>query len=188
MWKTVYHKLSIFKTIHYSHLFNDNVFFTIHYQPNRSGFTLIELTLILTIFAILITFTSINLLRPQFSSSFNPTTNTLIADLKEQQIKAMAGDSEGTGSQVQYGIFFEGDKYILFRGPTYIVGNPSNFAIDLASDITITNNLSSSQIVFEINSGEWVAYASSQNTVILQNLSGDQNTIGINRYGSVTIN
>ena len=44
------------------------------------------------------------------------------------------------------------------------------------------------QIVFEINSGEWTGFVSGQNTVTLQNLSGDQNTIHINRYGVATIN
>ena len=154
------------------------------------GFTIIELLLVIGIFAIVATLATINLVKPQTQASVDSTTQTLTADLKQQQLKAMAGDSEGASSAQVHGIKFFSDRYILFRGSTYQVGESSNFEVKLETNITLTSiNFPSAEVVFLRRSGEVLNYTAGSNNVTIQNTqSSEQKTITVNRYGAITIN
>src|SRR3989344_9266975 len=76
-----------------------------------SGFTLVELMVVMGIFALMLGFTSINLIRPQTQANLDTTVTTLVSDLKEQQIRAMTGDGPS-----DYGVNFEPGRYTLFTG------------------------------------------------------------------------
>src|SRR3990167_5666809 len=106
----------------------------------RQGFTLIELALIMGIIAILISFMSINLLKPQTTASTSSTVQILGADIKEQQIKAMSGDSDGESSTDSQGIYFESNRYTLFRGPNYTSGS-HYFQVDMDQNLILSNTL-----------------------------------------------
>ncbi len=160
-------------------------------RQNLSGFTVIEVLLVIAIFAIITGFTSINLLKPQTKASVETTATTLVSDLKEQQLKAMAGDGEGQSSAQYFGIYFESNRYTLFRG-SYVSGDANNFIVNLNPSITLTNNLPVSpgnQIVFVKRSGEAQNYASGSDSVTLRNTTtGEQKILTINRYGAITAN
>jgi len=155
---------------------------------DKSGFTLIELILVITITGIIISFVTINFVATQSKDLINSTVSILVADLKEQQIKAISGDTEGTPAPSELGIFIEPNSYTLFRGATYSPSDPSNFVINIEPPLSFSNNLPSSQIIFAINSGEWESYISGQNSITIQSAAGGQKIITINRYGAVTIN
>lgn len=158
-------------------------------SKKRQGFTLIELALIMSIIAILISFISINLLKPQTTASIASTATILVSDLKEQQIKAMAGDSEGTATAQAHGIYFEPTRYTLFRGTVFPAGDPSNFTINLETGLSLSTSLPQQQIVFATRSGEAASYTSGSDTITLSHTQGgEQKTITINRYGAITIN
>lgn len=161
---------------------------TIHIKRHHPGFTLIEIILIMTIFTILTTLASINLIKPQSSSKIDTTAATLIADIKEQQIKSISGDTEGASFPTQFGIYLEPSSYTLFQGTTYLVSDPNNFEVDLETGILISNNLPSSQLSFSINSGEWENFSSSQNSITIQDSTSNQKIITINRYGAFEVN
>ena len=155
----------------------------------RQGFTLIELALIMGIIAILVSFITINLLKPQTTASTVSTAQTLAADLKEQQIKAMAGDSEGTATAQAHGIYFEPTRYTLFRGTVFPAGDPSNFTINLETGLSLSTSFPQQQIVFTKRSGEVTSYTSGSDTITLSHTqSGEQKIITINRYGAITVN
>lgn len=155
----------------------------------RQGFTLIELALIMSIIAILVSFIGVNLLKPQTTASTSSTATILVSDLREQQIKTMAGDGEGTAAAQAHGIHFESTRYTLFRGTTYSAGEPSNFTIDLESGLSLSTTLPQQQIVFVKRSGEVAGYTSGQDTITLSHTQGgEQKTITINRYGAININ
>src|SRR4030042_5273018 len=97
------------------------------------GFTLIELMVVMAIFALITGFGALNLVNLQTKSSLAAHVNTLVADIKEQQIKTMAGDMGGTASQIEFGIYFESNRYTLFQGPTYSSSDPDNFIVDLSA-------------------------------------------------------
>lgn len=156
---------------------------------NNTGFTLIELILIMGLFAILAALATVNLLRPQNKASIDTAVTTLVADLKEQQIKAMAGDSEGQGTAFAYGVYFEPQKYTLFRGSSYSGPDPAYFVIDLGGKVTLSSTLPLSQVVFSRRSGGVANFVAGSNTItITQNSSGQQKTITINRFGVINVN
>lgn len=154
---------------------------------NEKGFTLTELIVVMGILTILLSFVTLNLVNIQQKTSQRSTLDVLIADIKDQQNKAMAGGTK-SGQNTDYGIYFEANRYILFQGSSYVSGDSSNFAVNLDSGLTFTNILfPSSQIVFQRVSGEVIGFTSGQNTVTLTNSSNnDQKTIQINRYGVIT--
>ena len=157
-------------------------------SKKRQGFTLIELALIMAIIAILVSFISVNLLKPQTTASTASTVKILGADLKEQQIKAMSGDSDGETTTDSQGIYFESNRYTLFRGPNYASGS-HYFQVDMDQNLILSNTLPSSQVVFGKRSGEVASYAPGSDTITLSHTqSGEQKTITINRYGAITIN
>src|SRR4030043_1020291 len=109
------------------------------------GFTLIELMVVMAIFALITCFGALNLVNLQTKSSLASDVNTLVSDIKEQQIKTMVGDMGGTASQIEFGIYFESNRYTLFRGASYS-SNPSNFPIDLSDNTTLTTSFPLSQL------------------------------------------
>ena len=140
------------------------------------------------IIAILVSFISINLLKPQTTASIASTVQILGADIKEQQIRGMAGDSDFETTTDSQGIYFESNRYTLFRGPNYASGS-HYFQVDTDQNLILSNTLPSSQVVFITRSGEVASYTSGSDTITLSHTqSGEQKIITINRYGAITIN
>ena len=154
------------------------------------GFTIIELIVVMTIFAVVAGLITVNLIRPQTKSSLDATVNVLASDIKQQQLKAMVGDTDGAASAQNFGIYFESNKYTIFSGSSFIVG-PNNFVVNMEPNMTISNfpTSPSNPIIFSRRSGEVINFAPGQNSVTIQNTDlGAQKTITINIYGALTIN
>lgn len=146
--------------------------------PHKSGFALIELIVAMGIFAIITSLATINLLNAQHIASIDTSATTLIADLKQQQIKAMTGETEGRGIGDQYGVHFDTDRYVLFHG-SYNPSEASNFVVNLDGTLSFTT---SGEVVFSQGSGA----SSGLSTIILKDdQSGKQKTITINSLGVV---
>lgn len=147
---------------------------------NRSGFTLVEMLLTVSIFSLLFGFATINLTGSQQRASINTTIQTIISDLKNQQIRAMVGDV-GDGSDVgPYGLHFDEDQYVLFFGETYSSTDSANFEIPLSENIEFTTL---TDIIFSEKEGE----LSSPSSITIRDKNvGQEKTIQLNRYGVVT--
>jgi prepilin-type N-terminal cleavage/methylation domain-containing protein len=154
----------------------------IRVSQNNYGFTIVELIITMGIFAIITSFVTINLLSAQHSATINTTTTTLIADLKQQQTKAMVGDTEGRSSTDQYGIHFDTDKYVLFHG-TYNEGDSTNFEVKLEGSLSFTNITGLGNIIFSKGSGESYGLSS---IVLSDSTTNRQKTITINVYGVIS--
>ncbi|HEX7042241.1 MAG TPA: type II secretion system protein [Patescibacteria group bacterium] len=155
---------------------------------DERGFTLVELILVMGIVAILLGFVTINLIKAQNSSSISSTLNTVISDIKNQQIKAMVGDAQGGAAESSYGVHFDTSKYVLFKGSTYNSSDTSNFVVNLTPDLIFTNiNLPSGNIIFSVQSGEVSGFVIGQNTVDIESTNSSKTyTITINQYGVIT--
>lgn len=153
----------------------------------QAGFTIIEALLVMSIFIILAGLSTINLLNAKQSTSLSTSVDTFIADLKQQQLKAMVGDTEGRVASGNYGIFLGVDKYTFFHG-TYSSSEPSNFNASLGDSIQFTNiTFPTPQIVFLQGSGEVDNYTDGSNTITIKDIVGNnQKVITINEYGVVT--
>ncbi len=146
-----------------------------------SGFTLVELIVTVTIFASLLIFTTLNVVNVKQRTSLQTTIEILIGDLRQQQLKAMVGDTEGRLIRDDYGVHFNQTSYILFHGGTYSPAGTALFTVSLGDNVQV---VSGNDIIFSRNSGESVGGAT--NIVLRENTTRIQKTIYLNQYGVVT--
>lgn len=158
--------------------------------PKKNGFTLIELILVIGIFTILITLVTVNMLRPQTTTPVNQAVSVLIADIKQQQLKSMLGDTGGTETAQSFGVYFGIDKYILFKGSSYSPADPDNFTVELGEGLQFTDvTLPSDQVVFLRRSGEVSGYSTELDSLTITHTQGGVGeTLITNRYGVLTRN
>lgn len=152
-----------------------------------AGITLIEALLVMSIFAIIVGMASINLVGSKNSPSSWASVETFMADLKQQQLKAMVGDTQGSGDISDYGIHFETTTYTLFRG-TYVVSNTSNFVVTLPAAIQVSTGLSGSQILFSKLTGDVSNYdpVPANNYITFTDTTiNSQKKITVNKHGVI---
>lgn len=158
-------------------------------QTAKSGFTIIELLVTLSVFATLATFISINLINPQKKSSIDTQVQTVISDIKSQQIKSMLGATNGQPASQKHGVYFTQNNYVLFSGNSYNPLDSSNFEVTLEGDVQISTTLPLSTLLFEKISGEVTSFTNGQNTITFTNPTDNQNkTFSVNYLGSVSVN
>lgn len=149
------------------------------------GYTIIELLIVMGIFAIFFGFASLNLLGVRSKTSLATTTDVLVSDLRSQQVKSMTGDTGGGPQNINYGIYFTPNSYVLFKG-TYSAADPTNFTVNL-DEATIATTFAGSLITFNKGSGEVVDFDPNGRTIRLTSTSsGASKVIVINRFGVVT--
>ncbi|MBI3443437.1 type II secretion system protein [Candidatus Woesebacteria bacterium] len=155
---------------------------------NIKGFTITELIIVMAVFSILFTFATINILGVKTRSALNSATTNLVTELKSQQLKATTGETEGTGTRQNYGVYFEVNQYTLFRGSTYVAGSLSNFVVSLPDQIEFSNILlPSSSMVFAVGSGQVSGFVPGSNSLTLKDTSsGTTKTLSINELGVIT--
>jgi prepilin-type N-terminal cleavage/methylation domain-containing protein len=142
---------------------------------SEEGFTLVELLLAIGIAGILLSLTTIGLLNAQRTTSLVTAEESLIADIKSQQIKAMNG-IQGSGN---FGIHFAStNTYTLFQGSTF-GGASSTSPVSLDDNIT----LSGSDVIFSKVSGEITTPAT---ITVTNTANGTSKTIQMNKYGVIT--
>ncbi len=153
----------------------------------KYGFSLIEVMLVMGVVAVLMGYLSLNVLNSRNSADINTSLYTFITDFKNQQTKAMVGDTEGRGIPDAYGIYINSDKYTLFHGSNYVATDTANFTISMPGALRITTTFPSSKIVFSQGSGEITPFSSATNQILITNSStGEQKTILVNKYGIIT--
>jgi len=150
-------------------------------MKTQRGYTLIELMLVLAIMLILLRLTTISLSSSQQKVSTTEAEQVLLTDLRQQQLKAMIGDTEGRSEQDAYGVHFDLNQYVLFHG-TYTPADPANFTVDLNQGLQF--NPAGTDIIFQRISGEIPV---SSISVDLENTTnGETKIMVINKYGVVT--
>ncbi len=150
-------------------------------MKTQRGFTLVELAVVTSITVTLLGFIAINLVRSQQTASLTSTEEVLSADLRQQQLKAMIGDTEGRATSDSYGVHFDSNSYVLFHGVTYSSSDTSNASTNLASNKQF--NSPGYEIIFSKKSGE----ATSSAAIELQdNTTSKLERIHLNTLGVVT--
>jgi prepilin-type N-terminal cleavage/methylation domain-containing protein len=150
---------------------------------NHKGYTLIELLLVMSIFAVLSGIAAVNLGNFQHKSQLNANVLSLIANIRGQQVKSMVGDGEGTGTAANYGIRFGTTSYTLYR-TSY---GTANYVVTLPSTLQVSVASASSDLVFLKGSGEIPGHTTGTAVITLQDtVDNTQKVIRINRYGVIT--
>lgn len=156
-------------------------------QHSSAGFTLVELLVVLVITTALFGLIGINLGHPQTVANATTSVDTLLADLRSQQLLAMAGDTNNAGATQPHGIYLETTQYTLFTNSTYNAGDSDNFVVQLAPGTQLSTTFPSAQVVFVKGTGEVNNFAGGSNTITITN-SGTSRTITLNRLGTPTVN
>jgi len=155
----------------------------------NSGFTFVEVLVVMAFMTILFTLISINLTGLIPKASLTSSSETIVADLRQQQVQAMLGDTQGGASSSEHGMYFNATNYIVFIGSTYNPADPLNIVINLENTAIENVNFPNSTIIFNKGSGEVQGLISGTYSFTLRNtVSGQQEVISINRYGGITIN
>ena len=153
----------------------------------QRGVTLVELLVVMGILAIIFTFTTVNIIPLRDRASLNTTVSSLVADIRQQQLKAMIGDTEGNATRSAYGIYFTNGGYTVFPGSSYTVANTHNFTATLDSSVEFLNTFTNSTLIFASASGDFVNYAESANTLTVRvKATGEQKVLQFNKYGTVS--
>lgn len=152
---------------------------------NESGFTLIEILVVVGISAVLFVLGSINLGNTQSTTSVTSAMDTLLANIKSQQLLAMSGDEGSQSSQQPHGVYLQNTSYTLFAGSTYNSSDTNNFTVNIAPD-TITTTFPNSTLLFEVGDGAIPDFNSSDDTITITGVAKTQ-TITLDRFGATSV-
>lgn len=157
-------------------------------MKNARGATLIEIIVVIGIFTTLFGLITVNLLNLPQKASLQSSLTTFISDFKHQQSKAMFLDTNGSLTTSDFGMYFEQNRYTLFRGNTFSPGSSDNFTVALGENVQFASIFfPSSIVVFQRQSGEVLGFNPALNSITLKNTqTNEQKTIQINRYGVIT--
>ncbi len=157
-------------------------------NSDEFGFTIPELLVVITVMIILLSITTVSLEKTQHKTSLGTTVTTLLTDMREEQTKAMSGDTEGRATVDSYGLYVQQNKYTIFHGTTYNPADTTNYDVNLDPSLQFTTiTLPNSSLIFFKGTGEFYNFANGSNTFTLKNtVTNDTKTITINRYGVVT--
>lgn len=151
------------------------------------GFSLIETVVVLAVFAALLGLVMINILNSRSSTAINTSLSLLITDIKNQQTKAMLGDTEGRGVPDNYGVYVAPTQYTLFHGQTYSSSDSVNFNVKAENGFSFSTTFPNNQVIFASSSGEIVNFVPGQDTISAVEIrTGQQKTIQLNKYGVIT--
>ena len=154
----------------------------------KRGFLLIELAIIFGMMAIFVGMTTINIFGSSRKASLTATVDTLVADIRSQQTKAMTGTTDNLGLPPAYGVHFDTNQYVLFHGSSYSASLLSNATVPLDTRERFTNILfTNGNVIFASRSGEFIGYVPASDMVTINQLdSGESKVVQLNRYGIVT--
>ncbi len=150
---------------------------------DQHGFTLVELVITLALFGILVLIgiglSSNTLGRNQTGN----VTQDSVTTLRRAQWQSMNGHED-----TEWGVHFETDLFVLFKGPTYSALDPDNVVTDLPNDIDIISislNGGGDEVIFNSDFGATDEYGS----FIVDHTSSDkQQTVTVNEAGMIDWN
>lgn len=158
-----------------------------HNASYQAGLTLVELLIVVGILGLLFSITFISIFNVRVISTNSSTASVITSDLKNQQIKAMVGDTEGRGVPDNYGVKILTNQYVLFHGVNYNPNDTTNFPVPVENGYTLSTTFANGTLLFASESGEIVGFLPAQNTITLTNTTtGKTKTIHFNKYGTIT--
>lgn len=153
------------------------------------GFTLIEVMITGAIIILMFFITTQSLFRGHRVVSLSETTNQLVRDLRETQLKSMQGIFGTGGISADRSVRFEEDRYILYSGLVYDSDDPQNQVVNLPASTRISFIvLPNNTITFARGSGDVRSFSFGQDSVTLTDVSiGLSKTVHVNKRGVVFI-
>lgn len=153
-----------------------------------AGFTLIELIVSIGVFVLIMGFASLSYLNIQRSSDLANQTTQLISSLRQAQALAMSGQTQDSQNNVSVGVHFESNRYVIFIGSDYNESDSDNIITNLPSNISITIDLPSNNLLFIAKTGEVLDFQNDHKVISILQTDGQQKNLTINKLGVVDIN
>ncbi|TRZ79468.1 prepilin-type N-terminal cleavage/methylation domain-containing protein [bacterium] len=145
-------------------------------QKNTNAFTLLEITLVIALFAIILTVAVPYGLRFFNVEQLNGTSRELLESLRLSQSQSMSQNLDSS-----FGVYIEQDRFILFKGENYIGRNVQYDQIYYLPEQININGLS--EIVFAKLTG-----LPNQSGEIILTSGGRENIIYTNNQGLISLN
>ncbi|MDP2631986.1 MAG: type II secretion system protein [Candidatus Uhrbacteria bacterium] len=147
---------------------------------DKRGFTLIELMVVIAILVVMTLmagiFTSVSSGRNELLA----VTTDAVDTLRRAQWHTMLGNEDSV-----WGVHFETQKFVLFKGGTYSAVDPSNIETDIAGVLSISSmslNGGGSEVIFTEPMGETLT----DGTVTFENSNtGESATVTVNEVGMI---
>jgi hypothetical protein len=124
--------------------------------------------------------------QPQAITNSSDTLDTLVNDLKTQQLAAMVGTTGSGTSQQPAGIYVQSNQYTLFTGSSYSAGNSYNYVFAAPTGVSFSTTLPSGIVLFNKGDGSVSGFTAGSNTITMTTSSGSK-VITITRFGAVTV-
>ena len=160
-----------------------------HPSLTKKGFTLVELLVVMGLISLLLAVSSLLLLNLIPKASLTTQAEKLVAELRNQQLRAMTGQIGSAGTAQSQGAYFAGDRYVLFSGTSYNATDPENFEIILDQPLQIESTLPTPQVVFLAGSGEIDSYDPALDRITIRNPASNESVaIEFNQYGIIDVN
>lgn len=145
------------------------------------GFTIVELLIVIVIVSILALIAT-----PIFLNSYTKNELTsAIWDVSDQLRRAQLQSMLGQGNN-QWGVHFQSDRFVLFKGGTYNASDPDNIEELFEPNITMSAhslNGGGDDVIFDKIFGATSTFG----TITLQEgTGGQQQTITVNEVGRVS--
>lgn len=147
----------------------------------KTGFTLVELLIVIAITLILAMAAVPIYGNLQVSSQLNENTSLLIQNLRTAQERSMSRVNNSS-----HGIKFFSDNYVLYQGSSYGTRTQVYDRVtDLGSAVSLQWSLSGSGQLDEINFSKSLGVPDMTGTVTLSHSVGDMSVINTNEFGAV---
>lgn len=147
----------------------------------QKGYTLVEIIIVVGILMIISGGASLLFLTTQANNEREVVVNEVISLLRKQQLRAMNGED-----QEVYGVHFEENKYVGFKGSTYVENDSNNIVSNLPLGVSFQSISlgSDSSIIYNKMTGE--ADTVGTISVVVRGVAGSK-VISINNLGTVNV-
>jgi prepilin-type N-terminal cleavage/methylation domain-containing protein len=149
----------------------------------KKGFTYPELIVVMAILLSLFTLVSQGTLGSERKVAVVAIRSTVLSDIRQQQLKAMVGDTDSQPASSDFGVHLAGDRYVLFKGTAYNAGDPNNFSVLLDPNIVITSTFAGDNLIFSQGSGNLPAAGA---ITLSSTLDARTVILNFNAFGVVT--
>ncbi len=148
-----------------------------YYQAKErgAGFTFIEVLIVIALLGVIAGFAIPFYQSFQVASNLDNTAQQLVSTLRLAQARAMASESLS-----DFGVHFESQQYVLFKGNSYNPADPFNESYNIAGTLTISSGVGS-EVVFTAVNGN----TTNTGSVQISTSGGKLRTITINEMGMV---
>jgi len=162
---------------------------------DTKGFTLIELVLVVALLGLVLIISTVNLFRPVPKAQANETASDIFSLLHDAQNRAMNTAIGGGTAADDWGIHFETDRYILFKGNVFDATDPTNFVVDTPANISLTPALpcpsppgNCDNIVFAKISGEVLDFDDANNSACVTETATNKTvSLAVNFVGVIDV-